>query len=112
MRVLNFKGIEGPLHAADVARKSLTSLLQLELCAEAAVAIAVAHRQHVRVEVRLWKSIGRFRAGFHARQRHGEADHRFRAAILRRPVKIGIERAQDLAPDCLRDQKSLSREYV
>ncbi len=86
-------------------RKCFTSLLQLELRAETAIAIAITNRQHMRVQVGLWISVCGIRSGFHARQRHGETNHGFRASLARGSGQIGIECTEYLAADFLRNQK-------
>src|ERR1700722_5296323 len=112
MRVLDLQRIEGPFHAADAARKRLTSLLQLELRPEPAIAIVVAHGQHVRVQVGLWISVCGILPRFDSRQRHGETDHRLRCSIRRGTGQIGIESSNHLAADFLPDEKRFAGDDV
>ncbi len=112
MRVFDLQRIEGPLHAADAARKCLTPLLQLELRAKPAVAIAVTDCQHVRVQIGLWISVDRILSGLHSRQRHGETNHRLRRSIGCCAGEIRVEGADDLAANFLTDEEGFARNDV
>ena len=51
MGVLDFQGIEGPLHMADAAMKGFAALLLLESRAQATVPVDFADGEHVGVEI-------------------------------------------------------------
>src|SRR5215469_5114948 len=99
MRILDFERIKSPLHPPDSTRKSFTALLQLELCAQSAIAVRCAHSEHVRVQVRLWISIFGILTRLHSRQRHGETDHRFCRPVEGGSGKCRIEGANHLSAD-------------
>src|SRR5437763_8957888 len=109
MRVLDLQRLERPLHAANTPRKCLTALLQLELCAKPAVAVTLANSQHMRVQIRLWISVCGILSSLHARQRHGETNHRFRRSIWACARQFCVKRSQYLASDLLSNKKGLAR---
>src|SRR6185503_16911070 len=108
MRIFDFKRIEGPLHEADSARKCLSALLQLELCADSPIAVSLSHSKHMGMEVSLRLSVSRVDAGLHAGKRDSETDNGFRRSMSTGSGQIGIECADDLPADLLSDKECLT----
>src|SRR5581483_5199754 len=50
VRVLDFQGVEGPLHQFEAASDGIFALKQLQTAAQPGIAMVFSHRQHVRVE--------------------------------------------------------------
>src|SRR5208282_4787874 len=59
MRVLDLQGIEGPLHQLKATSQRILALVKLQAAPEPPVAIALAHGQHLRVQVELAVPRGR-----------------------------------------------------
>src|SRR6516225_4120757 len=96
MGVLDLQGIEGPLHQLKATDYRVVTLGQLQTASQAVIAPAVAHGQHVRVQVRAPAAL----AG------NGESKA-YEFVIL-----AGVEGADDLPSDLVADHEHAQRDHV
>ena len=81
----------------NAAIESLSALFQFELCPQAAVSVAFADGQHVRMQIGLWALLGNLHPGQCKAQTPPAIPARLRGSA----GNFGIEGAYDLSADLL-----------
>src|SRR5215472_13796962 len=93
VRILDLERIKGPFDEVKSAGQRVVALRQLQTAAQAMIAPAVAHRQHVGMKIGV--------AGARAGNGEGKADE-----------VIAVERADDLPTDLAADDEHAQRNQI